>query len=279
MAFTNRVIWRSGSSLIDLSQQMNNYLSGTSVLDLKASSDALYLGSDLPFNHRWFNIDVPNQNASRIQSIQIWNGSTWMNTVDLMDDTVLMGATFAKSGYVAFVPDRLASAWSRQYTTETMADLSTLKIYNLYWIKITFSADLSALTELSYIGHRFANDVELRLEYPELFNPDLMTALGVANWNQQHAVTAEYVIRDLMRDQAIYSSNQLLDWEIFKSAGVHRAAAMIYYSLGPAYNEHYNRAIAAYKQSLDLKFLRIDQSGDATLDSQDLRATTTWLSR
>lgn len=279
MAFTNRVILKSGSTLMDLSKSLNNYLTGATVLSLAAATDAIYLGSDLPFNHRWFDVKVANTELSQIANVQIWSGSQWVNTVDLMDETTSGGRVFSQSGHIAFVPDRYKSAWSREHSTETIADLASLRIYNLYWVKITFSADLSLTTELSYIGHRFADDVELKAEYPELFNAELMSALGVASWDEKHAVAAEYVIRDLMRDQAIYSSNQILDWEIFKAAGVHRAAAMIYYSLGPAYNEHFNRAMVAYKQCLDLKYLRIDTTQSATLEPQTLRASSSWLSR
>ncbi len=144
MLSTNRVIWEDGSTLRDQSVKLNNFLSETAVIDFEYATDYLYLGSDVPFNHRYFAVEIPNIVASTL-TVEIWNGSGWQAAVDVQDMTAATSGTpLGKSGIIKWVTDRNKS-WQKYQTTESMtgSGLETLKIYNMYWVRLSFSANLT----------------------------------------------------------------------------------------------------------------------------------------
>jgi len=143
---STRIIHKDNSVLRDYSVSLANYLSGTQVIAYVAAEDALYIGSDLPFNHRWVEVSVVSATTSTL-SVSLWNGSAWEAAVDVVDETSVAGVALARSGFVSWVPDRLKT-WSFEDTTERVSDLSTLKIYDKYWAKLSYSADLTGTTAL-----------------------------------------------------------------------------------------------------------------------------------
>jgi hypothetical protein len=139
----NRVFLSKNSVLTDLSQNLSLYLSGTEQMHIVATQDALYLGSDLPFNHRWIEISVANSLASAL-SVALWDGSAWQPAVDVIDETSVSSVTLSQSGYLSWNPDRRNATWVRAGYTEDVPELSSLRIYDLYWAKLTFSANLQS---------------------------------------------------------------------------------------------------------------------------------------
>lgn len=279
MLTNHRVLFKDNLTSRDISIKLNEYLSGSEVIAVVAAEDALYIGSDLPFNHRWIDVSVFNDLASSM-SVKLWNGSTWKSAVDVIDQTSVAGVTLAQSGILSWTPDRNES-WSSQLSTEDIPELSTFKIYDMYWAKIEFTADLKSTTAINYVGYKFSNDSELYGEYPELDNSTLRNSFksGKLNWNDQAFIAAEYIIQDLRAMNVIWSRNQILNWPLFKSASVHKMAEIIFRSLGSEYEAELADSMKAYRSSLNMKMFQVDLNRNATLDEKEKRETVGFLRR
>lgn len=266
MLHSSKVIWKDNATLRDLSLKLSDLFSNTQVLDLVAAQDKLYLGSDFAFNHRYFDLKIANSGASVISQIETWNGNSWDAVAQIFDDTQASGKSFGKSGIVGWVPDRHVS-WAREGSTEDIPELSTLKIYDKMWVRLTFSADLSALTELNYVGHRFSSDNELRGRYPDLLNSDFLDAFtsGKTTWNDQHVLAAEELIRDMKKDLDIWSENQILDWQLFQDAACHKVAMMAFTAAGRDFVDNRDSAEADYAKARNKKIFNKDTNNNAIL--------------
>ncbi len=267
MLHGSKAIWNDDASLIDLSQKLSDFYNDPVVLALDATDDYLYLGADYAFNHRFIDIRRPNSDAATISAIETWNGSSWDAVAQILDDTQdADGNTFGKSGIIGWVPDR-NQAWGREDTTEDIAELASLKIYDKYWIRLTFSADLTATTEINYVGHRFSRDDDLRARYPDLLNPEALNAFeqGKTNWNAQHILAAEELIRDMKRDLDIWTVDQILDWQLFTDASVHKVASMIFNGFGRDYIDNKNAAEKDYAIARNKKIFNTDKNNNAIL--------------
>jgi hypothetical protein len=275
----NRVIWKDNSQLIDLSVNLSTYLTGTETIGITAAQDALYIGSDLPFNHRHFEVLTANDQAS-VVTIDIWDGTTWRAAVDIIDQTAVGGKTLTQSGIISFTPDRFR-VWGMQPTTEDISDLSTLKIYNLFWIRIHFSGNLKASTALKYVGFKFSDDLDLAAEYPDLASSNLLSAFktGKTDWTDQHFIAAEWIVRELRSKNLILSQNQILDWTLYKSASVHKVAEIIFRAFGDDYLEEMKAAQFAYKAAMEIKGVNLDQNANGQLDPLERAPVQEYLSR
>lgn len=279
MLLNNRIIWRDNTQLNDLSVGLSNYLTGNEVIALTAAQDAIYFGTDLPFNHRWFELSHGNASDSKV-SISVWDSSSWFPVVDILDQTSVSGASLGQSGIISWVPDRL-HVWSLAQSTEDISDLSSLKIYDMFWIKMSFSGDFDIATAIKYIGHKFANDEDLFSEYPGLSNTDLMNAYkaGKTNWNDQHFAAAEYIIQDMRAERVVWSENQVLDWAQFKPAAVHKCAEIIYRAFGSDYATELKGAQDAYRNSVKIKSLNLDRNANGRVDQAEKQSSVEFLGR
>jgi hypothetical protein len=270
MLVNNRIIHKDNTTLRDLSINLNDLYAGNGTLDIVAAQDKVFIGSDMPFNHRYFCLATANDQAS-VVSVDIWDGSTWRAAVDVLDQTKdANGKTLAQTGIISWAVDK-DYGWGFEETTEDISDLSTLKIYNMYWVRLSFSADLKATTALSYVGHKFANDSQLEGYYPDLNRSALKTAFKAAKttWDDQHVLAAEEIIRDLRKKKVILSRNQILDFESFNDAAVHKCAEIIMRGLGDDYAENRASAIEDYKEALDKVYFPVDKDGDGKLDTEE----------
>lgn len=266
MLHSSKVVWKDNAALKDLSLALSDFNSESVPFAFVAAEDKLYLGSDFSFNHRFIDIKRANAGAAVIAQIETWSGTEWNPVAQIWDDTQKAGKTFAKSGIIAWVPDR-HSSWAREGSTEDIPELATLKIYDKKWVRITFSADLDATTELNYVGHRFSDDSALKARYPDLSNADSLDAFeqGKTNWNGQHILAAEELIRDMKRDLDIWSENQILDWQLFQDAAVHKVATIVFTAFGRDYVDNLDTAEAAYQKARNKKIFNIDRNANAIL--------------
>lgn len=270
MLLNNRIIWKDNSDLKDISAPLSDFASNNQVIDFVSAEDALYFGSDMPFNHRFFDLVVVNSAASSV-SVSIWDGTEFNAAVDLIDLTKSSaGASLAQSGIISWVTDR-NKTWSREDTTENISDLSTLKIYNMFWVKLTFSANLSALMSLNYIGHKFCDDSNLTGLYPELGLSAIKDSFksGKTDWEEQEILASETVIRDLRVKRELWSSNQILEWERFQEAAVHKTAELIFSSFGQDYENDRDRARRYYKEAIGSSRGGIDKNADGRLQIEE----------
>lgn len=267
MLTNNRVIFSDNGVLKDISVQMSNISTSSYVLPIVAAQDYLYIGSDLPFNHRYFEVSVVNANSCSV-SVSIWDGNTWNAAVDILDQTSASNATLAQSGIISWAKDK-DEVWGLEETTEDVTGLTTLKIYDMYWARIAFSADVTNTMALTYIGHKFADDNDLFLYYPDLAASAAMTTYkaGKTNWNEQHVMAAEEIILKLRKDNKVMSPSQILNWQQFNLAAVHKCAEIIFRGFGDDYKDNKDLALKEYYKALSC--LDLDKDVDGKLDKDE----------
>lgn len=265
MLFQQRIIRDAGGTLTDYSRELSDLYADTVVLPL-ASTDYLYVGSDLPFNHRFFYVDAVNIVGASFTA-EIWDGKDWVAAVDVVDRTASGGKPLARSGVLQWSTERNAT-WSRENTTEDIPALATLKIYDLYWARLRPSVTLTLTTSLKYVGHCFASDNDLGGRYPDLIKTEMLDAFKTdkTDWTDQHVLAAEAIIVDLRSRGTIWSPSQLLHWEQFTQAAVHKCAEIVYAAFGAAYADHEKRARDRYEAALTMGPVVVDRDADGRID-------------
>lgn len=267
---TNRMIYSNNGVLSDLSITLNSIASGSSTLPVVALEDAFYVASDLPFNHLFIRVSTANILDSTM-TVSLWDGSAFTAAVDLIDETAVGAKTLGQSGVVSFKLNK-DSSWVKRDTDDGITGLTTLKIYDLYWAKITFSADLTLTTALSYIGHRFASEDDLKVFYPDLVLSTTKDKFesGKTDWNDQLIWASESVIRALKAepnlDLKIASASQILDYGVWTEATLHRCAEIIFNAFGDSYKDDRDKANLNYQNAMKVGQSRMDLNRNARLD-------------
>lgn len=276
MLMTSRTLWSDNGTLKDLSVLLGDFKTGSQVIDFVAAEDYLYLGSDFPFNHRYINVSAVNAATSSLV-IELWDGTTWNAAEDIIDQTSVAGVTLATSGVVSWVPND-DDGWMRESTNddgETITGLTSVKIRDLYWARFSFTNDLTNTTALKFIGHKFSNDNDLAIFYPDLIRSAVLAHFQAAktSWNDQHIQAAEEIVKDLKKTKIIKSRNQILNWELFRDAACHKVAEIAFNAFGKDYFENRDAARAMYKEEMKKAFYHVDHDNDATLSVMERKVT------
>lgn len=277
---SQRVIWNDNGNQVDITSDLNEYESGAVTFSYVAADDYLYLASDMPFNHKWIEVSSANSDSSSID-IDIWWGREWVAAVDIQDGTAVSGASLAQSGIVRWNTNRL-KGWESELDSEDVDGVTVVGLYDMYWVRINWTADLTASTALKYIGHKFCNDEQLATEYPNTRNSSLKTAFlsGKTTWDEQHFAAAEDIIQDLQSGNILISGNQIVDPEYYTEAAKHRAAMIIYAGLeGEGYEDIRTHAAKEYKKAINKRRYRVDLNQDGRLERVEKQVTTNWLKR
>lgn len=259
-----RIFFSDNGTLTDLSSTLNDFRSGTSVINYTVSQDYIFVGSFLPFNHKFIDVSVANDVTAAV-SVDIWDGAGWNAAVDIIDRTSVGGKSLAQDGIISWSTD-ITRTWGRQYKSSDVTGLTGTNIYNMYWIRIKFNATLKATTALDFMGQKFNTDTDLYSFYPDLNNTSLKAsyASGKTDWNEQAFIATENIIRDLKKDQKIISADQVLDFDLFKECSCHAAAMIIYWGLGQF--EKHDKAKTKYDTNFKQGFLRVDLNQDALIE-------------
>lgn len=261
MLLLNRVIYKDGTLYTDNSRELSDIAANNVDFDVSPGSSAIYIGSDLPFNHRYFNVSTLNIEEGLV-TVSIWDGSSFVPAVDVIDLTSSAGIPFAQDGLIMWSTDQ-SSGWARQDTTENISELSSFKIYNNYWVKIEFTASMAF--SLNYVGHKFAKDSDLSSYYGDLNRATVREAFYeavTATWNTVHITAAEEIIRDLRASKVVVSPNQILDPDTFRDAGIHKLAEIVYSSFGPSHADRVDFAVNKYKEALNKLVFNVDRNMD-----------------
>lgn len=260
---------------VDISEDVNDFRAGTADFDYVAGS-FLYVGSVIPFNNLWVEMDTPNSTANPVVSIDIWDGNSWNPAVDIIDQSVGMTAT----GRLMFSPD-FDKSWTLMDKSERVTGLETTKIYNLYWLRLSWDVDFDMGTKIAYIGQKLSDDAVLFSYYPDLNNTNLMTAFatGKTSWDEQHFMAAEQITRDLKRRGIIRDRGAILNPRLFVEASCHKVAEIIYTSMGPGYFELRQDVGKKYLDALNLKNYDQDVNADGKLDPDERQISTAFMTR
>jgi len=269
MLLTNRIIWDDGGVLKDLSVNLNNTVSGTESVTIDFANDAIFVGSLLPFNRKYMRVSSANAVASTM-SVAYFDGNTFVSAIDVIDETSDGTNTLATSGNLSWKTDKDESSWSRKDTDDMdpSISLSSLKIYDLYWAKFTFSGNASFTFD--FLGYKFSDDEDLGVLYPQLNTSNIKTQFesGKTDWETQELEAGLFLFRDLRKRQEIVSADQLLDADQFRHASVYKVAEIIFNEFGDDYDDEYERAGNLYRESFK-DTLKIDKNRNARLERNE----------
>lgn len=265
-----RFLFSDNGTLKDYSTELINYHDDTAVIDYVATEDAIYIGSELPFNSLFFDVSVPNSN-SVAPTVSHWDGSSWDEMVEILDETE--GLT--KSGHITWVPSKY-ERWQMEDTTgsndsENITGLGDVTIYDLYWLKLTFSGDLSGTTALNWIGPKFCTDDDLTGEYTLFSYSNFKTGYesGKTSWEREIVLSSRLMVADLIKRKAILSGDQLLKREVLVDACVSKTAWVIFKNLGNDYKEDTERAKSEYFERLNKNNYGADKNNDGRLEPKE----------
>jgi hypothetical protein len=294
-----RIIFDSSGTEKDLSADLNDFRSGISVVPFLTATDFIYVGSILPFNHRFIEVTTTNDSTSTVK-VEIWYANAWHEAVDVVDRTsasVLIPGdpdaipdpipdetricSLAKSGIISWSTDRL-KGWDIEQDSDDVTGISKAGMYDMYWMRFSWNANLKATTALGFIGHKFSTDNDLVAYYPDMAQSSLLTSFeaGKTTWDEQHYGAAEIIVRDLISKQVIASANQVIQWEDYIDASCHKVAEMVYIGLGRAFDENRKMARAQYDAAMNRKHNGLDLDGDGKLSiTEKFIQTTGWMRR
>lgn len=249
---------------LDLNSYSLNYVAG----------DFIYIASDFPFNHLYFNLGASSNIIDAQMKIEYW-GLAWNQTVELRDDT----DGFNHSGFVEFTPNR-QSTWTRENdSTNTIGTGKT--VYYKYWTRLSFDVSLTAGLELQFIGNKFSDDYDLYSEYPIFDDTNFLNAfkVGKTSWEEQHLKAAELIIQDLQKKNILLDAGQILDRTRFNGASICKVAEILFTSFGTDYAEQKKAANIEYLRRLDLNQYTVDKNLNAIEEPTEKIASQGWLSR
>lgn len=258
----------------DISERVNNYRTGTYTFPYQ-TGEYLYIGSILPFNNLYFELGTLNVVAATV-SVDIWFGNAWVPAVDVIDNTSGLTA----SGRIQWTTNDL-KGWDYEQRSADVTGLSSTAIYNMFWLRMSWSANLTAGTTIKYIGQKFADDDILQSFYPDLGLSNVKTSYesGKTDWVEQHYMAAEHIVRDLKKNNILKARAQIMDYALFQDAACHKVAAIVYQAFGLPYFEQLQLADKKYKEALNLNFYNLDLNADGKLDPGERRISQSFMTR
>lgn len=260
----------------DISAEVNAFLSGSAAMN----SAVLYVGAELPFNHKYFDITTANEDAKTLTKVEYWSGTAWIPVVDLNDGTAASGISLAQGGVISWARDIEKVGWSPERDSNNISDLSSTRVFNLYWSKFTWSnADGDGACD--YIGERFSDDNDLFAYYSELRNTTLMDAYepGKTDWKAQSFAAADAIIKHMRRNGIIVRREQILDASLYTEASIHKTAHIAFNGFGNGYVDRARDAEAAFIKAVNIKYHEIDRDGSGDLSNSERGISVQWGSR
>ena len=274
-----RILYSNNGVLSDLSVALDNYQTGTSTIaGFVAAEDYIFIGSELPFNHLYLKLDGVNVNSdASVMSVSYWDSTQFRSAVDLLDETATAGASLAQSGFASWSSHK-TYGWVREdtnYGGNSVTGLETVDIYNMYWLRIGFSADLTAGLALSWVGQKFSNDADLGAEHSDLVRASFIDAYqsGKTDWEEQHVLAANLVIDELIHKKIVFKGSQLLDKDDLKLVTVKKVAEIIYGGMGRDYNDERDSVQKEYYRRINKALPTVDRNINGRKDINETVTT------
>lgn len=251
----NRYVTRTVLSGVEQTAKTNSPEADTLSFVLTTAS-LFYIGFQGKFAARYFAMGTANTNASVI-SVEYWNGSAWAAVKDIVDST----AGFTKSGFLSWVNE---SDWQKTTVTPVTG-------VDLYWVRLSVSADLSAGTTLQACLNLYSSDNALRVYYPWLVSDSRFLPANRTNFLEQHVAAKDLVVKHLRDRHAIGDESQVIDIERVMPAAIHAAAYLILLpiSTSPEMGALRDGALAAFKDEIGQTALSVDQNADGIVSNSE----------
>lgn len=233
------------------------------------TSQFFYIGFHGKFASRHFQMSVVNANASAL-TLEYWNGSAWTAVDDLLDQTSLGGKAFAQSGFISW---ENKADWTKKAQAGIDLDIE------LYWVRLSVSGDLSALTKISSIQNIFSDDKLLQAYYPEIISNPAYLPSGKTNFLEQHIAAKDLVVLRLKQRRMIDDEFQIIDVNMVAIASVHACAWIILSPIATsdASKEIRDSAFKNLSDELSQLTLGVDANKDGTVSEVERSVSTVTL--
>lgn len=261
-----RVIYSNNGTLTDISNKLQDGGGGYAER-LTLNEDYIYIGQQMPFNNIFAWMSVVNSVQAGL-TLEYFDGASWRAAVDVLDGT----EGFTKTGCIQFVPDK-AYEWDYVEDTSEVSDtfaLKTLKIYNLYWLRIKASATLSNGTEWKRLTYAFCLSSDLATHMPEIDN--YMEAWGgeeKEDWIPEIIAASEQLVIDLKGRGMVIHPGQILLFDDVSYAAQMKTLSNIMVELGPAFDERRAERLKAYNSALSIKRFTLDKNKNARIEKSE----------
>lgn len=231
-------------------------IAATTVAFELTTSDYFYVGFHRKFNTRYFNLSTVNTNTSTV-SVQYWNGEAWADVEDLIDETV----GFTLSGFISW---QNQTNWQK-YTISPVDDVE------LYWVRISVSANLSTGTALQSVQNLFCDATLLRALYPELVYDTRYLPPGRNDFLEQLEAGKNLVVLRLKQKRAIDDESEVLDVSEVAVAAAHATAFIILNPIAKSDEEKAKRdkAQEEFENELNEAINSFDTDDDGIIDEQE----------
>lgn len=286
MRHSQRFFYNDNGTIQERTIELNNFRGDTFAMSHVSAEDYLYVATEFPMNSLYFDVTVANGSAASPE-IDLWTGDEWQPVVAILDYTATSNDSLANSGFITWNRDIDETAWKLVSDTrdeQNTPGFQTLTIFNRYWTRIKWSADITAT--INYIGPRFSEDTELYSLYPDFNNQRLRdrwaqgsTPGTKTDWKEQSIMASNALIDDLKERGIILSDKQILDFEAFEIASIHKTAVVIYGGMGSSHRDDMERARVRYEKALDMKKFGVDKDRDGNLSLAEKASNITFMSR
>lgn len=265
-----RLFKYDGISLTDYSLLNQDSSTITPVL---TASDYFYVAQEFPSNNFFAYVNTVNATAATLAT-QYWNGKEWVDAVDILDGTSSVGATFGQSGVVQFSPDDDQGWVSISDTSDSTApsELQGIKLYDLYWYRVSPSVDLDAGLTLKELGYSFTTSDQLSTVDVEINNFFNAFESGKTDWIPEIMTASKMMIMDLKRLGIIVHAGNILRFDDLSMACTYKTLELIYMNLGPSYNDKKVELRKLYTDALNVNRFTIDKDKDGLVDAGEIRA-------
>lgn len=257
-----RVIFNDNGTKTDYSLDSADE-GATVTLPVIAAEDSLIIGQSFPFNNFLVETSTVNTSSSNL-TVSYWTGSGWTTAVDLLDGSKSSGRTFGRTGVVQFSPDR-NSAWTMVTDTSDSSapsELQGFEIYDMYWAKLTFSANFLISTAIKSISYAFTTDDILDSLDPEIERYQSSWETNKTSWVEQIKVASQMVVYDLKARGVVFNNGQIIKLEDFAIPTAFRTLMNIYGILGPSHEDRLKWASENYFKLMNQKNFSVDANGD-----------------
>lgn len=258
------ILFKSGSTITDITETLGevNIISGAKI----------YIGSVFPFINLHFRC---SEYASTVatMSAKYYDGTSFKDVINLIDGTILDGATIGQEGVVKFNVKKNESWQARD--SEYITELSGKYFYDLYWIELSFSAALGTVN-FSFLGDLFCSEGDLYKGYAKFSREQYKDAFGTSDWFDQRLLGTERVINWMKQTSHIKDSGQIIDYSELSSTTTHAIAEIIYNELGSDYEAERAVADNRFEKRIKEQFVRIDENMNTQDDQKERCKIISW---
>lgn len=263
-----RVLYFNGTTLSDLS--LDNQDESANVTLALSSTKYLYVGQKSPFTSLFFYINTVNAVTATL-SIEYWDGTQWRAVADMLDGTLTGGKTLARSGTLKWYRDPDYSWGIVDDTTEngSPTELSTIRIFDMYWMRINASDALTSGANAKQIAYTFTSTQELNNYDVEISGFYASFETGKTDWIREILTASKLTLMEMKRRGLAQYNGQLVSMDDFAIPTTFKCLELIYSNLGPSYAERKKWAGEEFAKSLNVQRPVIDNNKDGQITGDE----------